>query len=172
MDAFLADLEYEFRRHKGMAERAIVPLNDQEFFRRPADLVNPVAIIVKHLAGNLVSRFTDFLTSDGDKASRDRDGEFLLTEADTRANLMDAWEKGWQALFASLAGLQSGDLDKSVTIRGEVHSVRQALLRALTHTVYHIGQVMYLVRMVKPESTWVTIAPGKSKEYKGSYRKK
>src|SRR6516225_7738289 len=114
MKDLLADLQYEFQRYKDLADRAMVHLDDQEFFRRPAASVNPVALIVKHLAGNLVSRWTDFLTSDGEKASRDRDGEFLLTEQDTRSNLLTAWERGWAVLFETLAGLSDSDLEKSV----------------------------------------------------------
>ena len=152
MKDLLADLVYEFRRYKDLADRAIVHLGDQDFFRRPADHVNPVAVMVKHLAGNLVSRWTDFLTSDGEKASRDRDGEFLLTEEDTRASLLADWERGWKALFDALEGLGEADLEKSVTIRGEYHRVPQALLRGLSHTAYHVGQILYLVRLWRPES--------------------
>jgi uncharacterized damage-inducible protein DinB len=172
MDKLIADIEFEFRRHKGLAERALGQLDDNAFFRPPAEHVNSAAVIVKHLAGNLVSRFTDFLTSDGDKASRDRDGEFVITESDTRATLMAAWERGWQALSDTLAQLQLADLNKSISIRGEAHTVQQALLRALTHTLYHVGQVTYIVRMLQPAGAWLTIAPGKSKEWKGSYLKK
>src|SRR5262245_41468344 len=102
MDGLLADLCYEFRRYKDLADRAMLELDDQGFVERPAASVNPVALIVKHLAGNLASRWTEFLTTDGEKASRDRDGEFRLTEQDTRPNLLTAWERGWQALFDTL----------------------------------------------------------------------
>jgi hypothetical protein len=144
-------------------------LDDQEFIRRPADHVNPVALIVKHLAGNLASRWTDFLATDGEKASRDRDGEFLLTEQDTRASLLAAWERGWEVLFDTLGGLGEPDLDKSVTIRGERHRVPQALLRGLSHTAYHTGQILYLVRLWRPESPWLTVPPGQSRKVGGAY---
>jgi uncharacterized damage-inducible protein DinB len=170
MDALLADLRHEFRRHKDLADRAIVQLDDQEFFRRPAAHVNPVALIVKHLAGNLFSRWTEFLTTDGEKASRDRDGEFLLAGQDTRAELLAAWERGWRVLFDTLEGLRDSDLDKTVTIRGEVHTVRQALLRGMSHAAYHTGQVLYLVRLLQHDSTWLTIAPGQSRGRPGAYR--
>src|SRR5262249_10220737 len=150
MDDLLANLRHEFQRYKDLADRAMVHLDDQEFFRLPAASVNPVALIVKHLAGNLVSRWTDFLASDGEKASRDRDGEFLLTDQDTRSNLLTAWQRGWEALFDTLQSLGDLDLDKSVTIRGESHTVRQALLRGLTHAAYHTGQILYLVRLWRP----------------------
>src|SRR5262245_24937206 len=136
MGNLLPDLRYEYRRYKDLADRAMVHLDDQEFFRRPAAHVNPVALIVKHLAGNSLSRWTDFLTTDGEKASRDRDDEFLLTDEDTRVNLLAAWERGWKALFDTLESLKESDLDKSVTIRGERHSVPQALLRGLSHVAY------------------------------------
>ena len=105
MDDFLDDVRHEFRRHKGLADRAMQPLDDDQFFHRPGEQVNPVALIVKHLAGNLASRWADFLTTDGEKPTRDRDGEFILTDADTREHLMAAWERGWGVLFDTLAAL-------------------------------------------------------------------
>jgi hypothetical protein len=171
MEHLLADLRHDFRRHKDLADRAVAQLNDEDFFRRPAPHVNPVALVVKHLAGNLASRWTDFLTTDGEKASRDRDGEFLLTEQDTRPNLLTAWERGWAALFDTLESLGESDLDKSVTIRGETHRVPQALLRGLSHAAYHTGQILYLVRLWRPESPWLTVAPGQSQKVGGAYLK-
>jgi uncharacterized damage-inducible protein DinB len=171
MNDFLADVRHEFLRHKGLADRAMAQLDDQEFFRRPGAHVNPVALIVKHLAGNLVSRWTDFLTTDGEKASRDRDGEFVLTEQDTRPNLLAAWERGWGVLFDTLAGLSDADLEKSVTIRGESQTARQALLRGMSHVAYHTGQVLYLSRLLRPESPWLTVPPGQSRGVPGNYRR-
>ena len=169
MEDLLADLRYEFRRLKDLADRAMAHLHDREFFRRPAAHVNPVALIVKHLAGNLASRWTDFLATDGEKASRDRDGEFLLTEQDERPNLLAAWGRGWAALFNCLESLGVSDLDKVVTIRGESHWVPQALLRGLSHAAYHTGQILYLVRLGRPESPWLTVAPGQSQKVGGAY---
>jgi hypothetical protein len=169
MEDLLADLRYEFGRYKDLADRAMVHLEDQEFFRRPSAHMNPVALIVKHLAGNLLSRWTEFLATDGEKANRDRDGEFLLTEEDTRADLLAAWERGWKALFDTLESLGDRDFEKSVTIRGETHRVPQALLRGLAHVAYHTGQILYLVRLWRPESPWLTIAPGKSRKDGGAY---
>jgi len=171
MRNLLTDVMGEFQRYKVLADRAIAQLDDQEFFRRPAAHVNPVALIVKHLGGNLVSRWTDFLTTDGEKPSRDRDGEFLLTEQDTRANLLAAWERGWKALFDTLESLGDSDLEKSVTIRGESHRIPEALLRGLAHVAYHTGQILYLVRLWRPESPWLTIAPGQSRKHPGAYIK-
>jgi uncharacterized damage-inducible protein DinB len=169
MEHLLGDLRYEFQRHKDLADRAMGHLDDEEFFRRPAAHVNPVALMVKHLAGNLASRWTDFLASDGEKASRDRDGEFRLSEQDTRANLLAAWQRGWQALFDTLESLGEADLERSVTIRGESHRVVQALLRGLSHAAYHTGQILYLVRLWRPESPWLTVPPGQSRKGEGAY---
>jgi uncharacterized damage-inducible protein DinB len=170
MSDLLADLTHEFRRHKSLADRALAALDDQDFFRRPAEHVNSVALIVKHLAGNLVSRWTDFLTSDGEKPNRDRDREFILMDQDTRTTLLTAWERGWQALLDTVAGLSAADLERTVTIRGEGHTVRQALLRGATHIAYHTGQILYLVRLLRPDSAWLTVAPGQSKGLPGTYR--
>src|SRR3954451_9829070 len=170
MDEFVADLRHELRRHKGLAERAMAGLDEGDFFRRPGEQVNPVALIVKHLAGNMASRWTDFLTTDGEKPTRDRDGEFLLTDEDTRENLMAAWERGWGVLFDTLAGLTDADLPATVTIRGEAHSARQALLRGMSHVAYHTGQVLYLARLLRPDGAWLTVPPGQSRGVPGGYR--
>jgi len=169
MGDLLADVRYEFLRSKGLADQAMAQLDEQEFFRRPAEHTNPIAVIVKHLAGNLASRWTDFLTGDGESAGRNRDGEFLLNERDTRSSLLAAWDDGWKALFDTLDRLQESDLDKFVTIRGERHSVPQALLRGLSHEAYHTGQILYLVRLWRPDGTWLTIAPGQSRAARGGY---
>ena len=168
---FLQDVLYEFRRHKVLAEKAMGALSDEAFFRRPAENVNSVALIVKHLGGNLRSRWTDFLATDGEKSWRDRDREFVIEEADTRAALMAAWEAGWKAVLETVGSLTEADLEKLVTIRGETHTVVQALVRGVTHAAYHVGQIMYLVRLLEPGSEWLTIAPGKSGEKRGEYRK-
>jgi uncharacterized damage-inducible protein DinB len=171
MNDFLEDVRHEFRRHKDLADRAMTELDDDPFFHRPGSLVNPIALIVKHLAGNMASRWYDFLTADGEKPTRDRDGEFLLTEADTRAHLMADWERGWSTLFDTLAGLTDADLGRTVTIRGEPHSARQALMRGMTHVAYHIGQIVYLARLIRPESDWLTVPPGQSRDIPGAYRR-
>jgi uncharacterized damage-inducible protein DinB len=170
MDKMLADLRHEFQHYKTLADRALVQLDDQDFFRRPVAHVNPVALIVKHLAGNLVSRWTEFLTTDGEKANRNRDGEFLIAGEDTREHLLAAWERGWGVLFATLNDLEDSDLDKRVIIRAEPQTVSQALLRGMSHAAYHIGQILYLVRLLRPDSTWLTIPPGQSRGQPGVYR--
>ena len=170
MNDSLPDILHEFKRHKGLADRAMAQLSDDEFVCRPASHVNSVAIIVKHLSGNLLSRWTDFLTSDGEKVNRNRDGEFQLTQEDTRTELMAAWDRGWAALFDTVESLTSADLTRSISIRGESQTVLQALLRALSHAAYHVGQILYLVRLLQPNSMWLTIAPGQSSSQRGTYR--
>jgi hypothetical protein len=167
--AYIEDVTSGYRRQKEMAEKAIDQLADAEFFRRPGEHSNSVAVIVKHLAGNLLSRWTDFLASDGDKPWRDRDDEFVLGPEDTRERLLDGWRRGWDALFGTLAGLGEGDLLRVVTIRGEGHTVMQALSRGLVHAAYHAGQVLYVARLVKEgEWAYITIPPGQSRQYKAS----
>jgi uncharacterized damage-inducible protein DinB len=157
MSTIVNDIAAEFRKHKSLADRAMAVLSDDEFTRRPGDAVNPVALIVKHLAGNLTSRWTDFLSADGEKPTRNRDGEFELGDADTRADLMAAWERGWQTLFDALARLTADDLSRTVYIRGEPMTAQVALLRAVTHAAYHVGQITHLARMMRPDAPWLTL---------------
>jgi uncharacterized damage-inducible protein DinB len=169
MDDSLQDLLHEFRRHKELADRAMVQLDDEDFFQRPASHTNPVALMVKHLAGNLLSRWTDFLTTDAEKPGRNRDAEFQLTGQDTRASLLTRWEQAWKLLFDAVERLTASDLASVVTIRGEQHTARQALLRGLSHAAYHVGQILYVARLLRPESTWLTIPPGQSHGRRDEY---
>ncbi len=171
LDAHISDIRHEFARHKKLAEEAMASVDDEGFFRRPAEAVNSLAIIVKHVGGNLLSRWTDLLTTDGEKTTRNRDNEFVVEPSDTRAALMQRWEKGWAAVMQTLDGLKESDLDKKVTIRGEPHTVQQAMMRSLTHTAYHVGQITYLSRLWNPNGKWLTIAPGQSGAHKPGYRK-
>jgi uncharacterized damage-inducible protein DinB len=166
----IADCQLEFRRYRQLADRALAETSDGAFFHKPGEAVNPIALIVKHLAGNLKSRWSDFLTTDGDKPSRNRDDEFALKPDDTQAALLDRWSAGWQILEQTLQSLTPEDLAKTVTIRGEPHTVQQALVRSMNHTSYHVGQILYLVRLAKPNAAWQTIAPGQSKSHRPSYR--
>jgi hemoglobin len=173
--AYLDDLVFSFAKQKQQAEQAFRQLSDGEFFRQPGERSNSVAVIVKHLGGNLKSRWTDFLISDGDKPWRDRDAEFVIGPDDTRERLLAAWEEGWAALFGALAGLREEDLLKRVTIRGEAHTVLQAADRAVTHAAYHAGQILYVARLVKEgDWEWITVPPGQSAAVKargGNYLK-
>lgn len=126
---------------------------------------NSVAMIVRHISGNFLSRFTDFLTSDGEKAWRDRDSEFE-TSRYTREEINRMWEKGWQAVEAALGELSDDDLQKQVTIRGQFLSVHEALSRSLAHAAYHVGQIVLLARILAGDSwQWISIPKGKSQEY-------
>jgi hypothetical protein len=172
---YLEDIVFSFRKQKDLSEQAFGQLGEEQFFRKPAEHTNSVAQIVKHVAGNLKSRWTDFLTTDGDKPWRDRDGEFVIGPDDSRERLLAAWEEGWSVLFDTLAGLREEDLVKTITIRREAHSVLQAINRSLTHVAYHAGQVLYVAHLVKPEGwRWVTVPPGQSQAVKdrgGNYLK-
>jgi hypothetical protein len=165
--AYLDDIVFSFRKQKDLAEQAFGQLEDAEFFRKPGENSNSVAVIVKHLAGNLKSRWTDFLTTDGDKPWRDRDAEFVIGPGDDRARLLAAWEEGWDALLVTLASMGEADLLKEIAIRGERHTVFQAIHRALTHAAYHAGQILYVARLVR-QGDWryVTIPPGQSERFR------
>jgi hypothetical protein len=174
--AYIRDIIFSFRKQKDQAEQAFRQVvSDQDFFKKPAEHSNSIAIIIKHIAGNLASRWTEFLTTDGDKPWRDRDGEFEIGPQDTRPHLVAAWEAGWATLFQTLDGLTIDDLTKTVTIRGEPHMVLQAIHRSLTHTAYHTGQIIYLSRMLTKDGwNWITIPPGESARFKakgGQYLK-
>jgi hypothetical protein len=168
MSSYLIALAHEFRRHQTLADKALAQLDGDKLFWQPAAHVNSAAIIVQHLSGSMRSRWTDFLTSDGEKPDRDRDAEFALGSA-TREQLLAGWEEGWKALDDTLASLTEDDLERIVSIRGEPHTVIQALLRGLSHATYHVGQILYLARLANPNGEWLTIAPGSSREPKTGY---
>ncbi len=136
----------EFKRLQSLADGAMAQISDERFFAAPAAGDNSVAVLVKHVGGNLVSRWTDFLTSDGKKPGRDRDTEFRITADDTRENLRALWQQGWAALFVALAPLGDSDLARVVRIRGEPLTVLQAVNRQLTHYAYHVGQIVYVAK--------------------------
>jgi hypothetical protein len=174
-NAYLEDITFSFRRQKELAEKAFRQVADEDFFKTPGEHSNSIAAVIKHVAGNLASRWTDFLTTDGDKPWRDRDAEFVIGPGDTRPSLLIAWERGWTALFQALGNLQEADLLKKVTIRREEHTVFQAIHRSLTHTSYHVGQVVYRSRLLTREGwQWITIPPGQSRQARdkgGAYLK-
>ncbi len=153
---YLEDAIRSFRSYKRLAERALEQVNDDEFFLQIDEESNSLALIVKHIAGNQRSRWRDFLTSDGEKPDRHRDTEFELIE-DTRESLMAFWEAGWRTLVEALESLTADDLEKTVTIRGEPHTVVEAINRQLTHYPYHIGQIVFLAKHLKA-SEWKTLS--------------
>jgi hypothetical protein len=136
----------EFERLKSVADRALSQLPADRLFAIPSEGDNSVAVIMKHVAGNMCSRWRDFLASDGEKPDRKRDREFVVSPDDTRQALFARWEEGWAALFAALAPLRPPDLGRTVTIRGEPTTVLQAINRQLTHYAYHVGQIVYLAK--------------------------
>jgi hypothetical protein len=144
-----------FEAYKALSDKAIAQISEQEFFRLPEPESNSVAIIVKHVAGNLLSRWSDFLTTDGEKVWRDRDSEFEIEVTD-KAALMAHWEEGWRCLFEALELLTQDDLAKIVTIRNEPHSVLEAMNRSLAHISYHTGQIVYIAKMFK-SGQWQTL---------------
>jgi len=154
-----------FRQYKKLAERAIEQVKDQDLVAEIDGENNCIAIIVKHMAGNMRSRFRNFLTTDGEKPDRKRDSEFV-DPPKTRDELMKMWEEGWGVLFAALEPLSEADLSRTVTIRGEPHSVMQAIHRQIAHYSYHCGQIVLLAKHLGSES-WkaLTIPRGKSEEY-------
>lgn len=164
---YLEEARRQLRGHKRMGEGAMAQLADPEFFVTLDPESNSVAILVKHLAGNMRSRFTDFLTSDGEKPDRFRDREFEVNSATTRADVIRWWEEGWSCVFAAIEPLKPEDVMRTVTIRGEPHTVLQAINRQIAHYAQHIGQIVFLAKHLK-SNEWKTLSipRGKSEEFK------
>ncbi len=164
---YLEEARRQFRGHKRMGEGAMSQLRDEDFFAALDPESNSVAVLVKHLAGNMRSRFTDFLTSDGEKPDRFRDREFELGSATTRADVMNWWEQGWTTVFHAVDALHPEDVMRIVTIRSEEHTVLQALNRQIAHYAAHIGQIIFLSKHLR-STEWKTLSipRGKSEEYK------
>ena len=154
-----------FRYYKNLAERAMAQATDEQLFATLDPESNSIAIIVKHLAGNMRSRWTDFLTSDGEKPDRNRDSEFEEPPA-TRDELLQVWEQGWACVFDALEPLSDADLGRRVTIRGEAHSVMQAINRQMAHYASHIGQIVLLAKHFQ-HAQWrsLSVPRGKSAEF-------
>lgn len=154
--AYLKDSLSLFHYYKKLAERALEQVQDQQLFEVMDEEMNSIAIIVKHMAGNMRSRWTDFLTSDGEKPNRDRDTEFVAPPSN-RAELLRAWEAGWKCVFDALEPLSETDLNRKVTIRGEEHSVMQAVNRQIAHYAYHVGQIVFLAKHFQ-NSSWTSLS--------------
>jgi hypothetical protein len=146
MSTYLSSTVDEFRRYKKLADNAMAQVDDVGFFGAPDGETNSIAIIVKHIGGNLRSRWTNFLTTDGEKPDRDRDSEFVLTAADDRARLLARWESGWRIALEALTSLTEANLDDTVHVRGEPATVVQAIQRQMAHAAYHVGQIALLAR--------------------------
>jgi hypothetical protein len=143
---YLDDSIASFRGYKKMADKALAQLKDEEYFTTLDEEANSIAVIMKHMAGNMFSRWTDFLTTDGEKPDRNRDMEFVIEPKTGKEDVVAYWEQGWQRVFNALEPLGADDLEKKVSIRGEEHTVVQAINRQLTHYSYHIGQIVFLAK--------------------------
>lgn len=157
-----------FRSTKDLADKAICQLPDEKLHQALDPNANSIAVIMKHVAGNLVSRWTDFLTTDGEKPGRNRDDEFVDTFS-SRQDVVAYWERGWNCLFETLTALSPGDLTKTVTIRGEPHSVPLAIHRSLSHCGYHVGQIVQIARILAGDNwSTITIPRGGSAKFNAS----
>ena len=163
--SYLEDALPLFRHFKKLADGAMAQVTDEQLYALIDEDANSIAIIMKHMAGNMQSRWTNFLTSDGEKSTRNRDSEFLEPPA-TRAGLMQMWEQGWDCLFTTLNTLSEADLTRPITIRGERHSVLQAIHRQVAHNSYHCGQIVLLAKHFQ-HGQWRTlsVAKGRSAEF-------
>ena len=166
---YLADALKIFRGNKRLGERAIEQLSDEQLFAAIDAESNSVAVIIKHLAGNMRSRWTDFLTSDGEKPDRDRDSEFVLDDQTSRADVLRWWEDGWRVVYGAVEPLRAEDLLRTVSIRGEPHTVVEAINRQLSHYAQHVGQIVFLAMHLR-SSDWQTlsIARGASAKFNAS----
>ena len=165
MSSLIQSIAAEFRRYKALGDSALAQLEDRELSLAGSNGGNSVAVLVWHIGGNLASRFTDFLTSDGEKPWRMRDEEFVH-RAPARDELLEKWNGGWNALFAALDGLTDDQLTRTVKIRGQSFEVHDALHRALGHICYHVGQLVYLAKSIRGDSwTSLSIPIGGSEAY-------
>ena len=172
-DFYLEDVRRQFHGQKKLAEKAMAQVSDEHFFARLDEESNSIALIVKHLAGNQRSRWTGFYDSDGEKPDRHRDSEFEMEPEDTRASLMERWNSGWQCLFDIVDPMRPADLERTVAIRGEPHSVLKAVNRQLAHYAYHIGQIAFLAKHFAA-GRWesLSIPRGRSEEFNAGKRGK
>jgi len=154
---YLKDAIGSFKTYKKLAEKAIEQVTPQELFVTLDEEGNSIAVVMKHMAGNMLSRWTDFLTSDGEKPDRNRDMEFVIEEGTTKEAVLAYWERGWQAVFAAVEPLQPQDFERTVSIRGEAHTIVQAINRQLTHYSYHVGQIVFLAKHFR-SSQWKSLS--------------
>jgi hypothetical protein len=163
---YLEEAIRQMKGHKRLGEGALAQLSDEQFFVTLDPESNSVAIVVKHLAGNMRSRFTDFLTSDGEKPDRHRDSEFELSSATTRAEVMQWWEAGWKIVLHALTALKPEDVSRTVYIRHEPHSVLQAINRQIAHYAYHVGQIVFLAKHMR-STEWknLSVPRGQSEQF-------
>jgi hypothetical protein len=161
MTSYLASAERQFRYYKSLADKAMAQVADDALFHQPQAESNSIAVIAKHMWGNMLSRWTDFLHSDGEKPWRQRDAEFENDWAD-RPTLLAHWEEGWNYLFAALDGLTENDLEQIIYIRNEGHTVMEAINRQLCHYAYHVGQIVYIAKLAAGDD-WATLSIARNK---------
>ena len=159
---FVPEVLAVFRSQKDLADRAIAQVSDANLHVALDANTNSIAVIMKHMAGNMISRWTDFLTSDGEKPDRNRDMEFVIESNTTKADVLDYWERGWACVFAALEPLTLDDFEKTVLIRGEKHTIVQAINRQLMHYSYHIGQIVYLAKHFR-STEWSSLSVPRNK---------
>ena len=165
MTSIIESIRAEYLRYKALAEAAIAQLDEPDLATQGSDRGNPIAVICWHISGNLQSRFTDFLTSDGEKPWRRREEEFQPRTV-TRAELLAKWDQGWHVLLGTLTSLTDEQLQLTVTIRGQALHVHEALHRSLAHLSYHVGQIVYVAKSLRGKDwTVLSIPPGKSDAY-------
>ncbi len=170
---YLKDIIDQYRKCKQLAERAVAQVNDEDFFKTIDSEVNSIALLMKHIAGNMFSRWTNFLTSDGEKPNRHRDTEFIIETKNSRQQLIEFWEAGWKVTFDTLESLAPEDLGKTIYIRQQPHSVIRAMNRQLGHYSYHVGQIVFLAKFLVGKN-WKTlsIAKGQSEAFNREMLKK
>jgi len=159
---YLADALQTFRDYKQLAERSFAQISDDEFFKTIDDETNGIAVNMKHLAGNMISRWTDFLTTDGEKPERDRDIEFVILPGTTKDEMLAYWEQGWQCVFDAVEPLKPEDLMRTIVIRGREYTVLQAINRQLAHYAYHTGQIVFLAKHFR-SSEWQSLSVPRNK---------
>ena len=154
---YLDDALRRFRDYKKLTERAFAQISDEEFFRTLDEESNSIAINMKHMAGNMISRWTDFLTTDGEKPERNRDLEFVMLPETSKDDMLAYWERGWQCVFDAVEPLKPEDLMRTIRVRGQDHTVVQAINRQLAHYAYHVGQIVFLAKHFK-SSEWQSLS--------------
>lgn len=163
---YLDDCLLQLRKLKALADRAVSQIDQEPIFAVLDPEANSIAVVMKHMAGNMRSRWTDFLSTDGEKPDRDRDREFIIDAEDTHAKVLSMWEDGWSRLFDAVSSLTPEDLGKTVRIRGEIHTVVEAINRQMTHYAAHVGQIVMLAKH-QAGANWqsLSIPRGKSKDF-------
>ena len=170
--AYLKDVVRQYRLYKGYVDKALPRVPDRDLHTELDGQSNSIAVIMKHVAGNLRSRFRDFLTADGEKPDRQRDTEFEMPDRAARDEILTWWEEAWGILFGSIEALTPADLGRTITIRGEGYLVIEALNRSIAHTASHVGQIVYLSRHFAGDNwTSLTIPKGASANIKGEFKK-